>query len=199
MNHSTDSEVNSTIHAMIDFVNYIGKAVDSGDVAYGDLCDLSKAFNTINHQCLLNKLDHYGIRGTAFSWFCSYLTDRTQYVTWQQTCSGLLSLTTGVPQGSVLGPLLFLLYINDLPSATSLLKVVLFADDSNLVIRGKDPTTLSNIMTAELANISNWFSANRLLLNPNKTKLIVFRSRKCKKDLGAPPVILNGHTSTNHQ
>ena len=182
----------STTHAMIDFVNYIGEAVDSGDVAYGVLCDLSKAFDTINHSCLLDKLDHYGIRGPVLSWFQSYLTDRTQYVSWQQVSSGLLPLTTGVPQGSVLGPLLFLLYINDLPSATSLLRVVLFADDSNLVVRGKDPTTLSNIMTAELANISDWFSANRLLLNPSKTKLIVFRSRKCRKDLTAPAVFLNG-------
>jgi hypothetical protein len=182
----------STTHAMIDFVNYIGEAVDSGDVVYGVLCDLSKAFDTINHQCLLKKLDHYGVKGTALSWFHSYLTDRSQYVLWQQASSGLLALTTGVPQGSVLGPLLFLLYINDLPSATDLLKVVLFADDSNLAIRGKDPKILSQIMTAELANISDWFSANRLLLNPNKTKLIVFRSRKCRKDLDAPPVILNG-------
>jgi hypothetical protein len=88
--------------------------------------------------------------------------------------------------------LLFLLYINDLPSATSLLRIVLFAEDSNLVIRGEDPTTLSNIMTAELANFSDWLSANRLLLNSDKTKLIVFRSRKCRKDLEAPADILNG-------
>jgi hypothetical protein len=85
-----------------------------------------------------------------------------------------------------------LLYINDLPSTTDLLKVVLFADDSSLAIRGKDPTTLSKTMTAELANISDWFSANRLLLNPRKTKLIVFRSRKYRKGLSAPPVFLNG-------
>jgi hypothetical protein len=95
----------------------------------------------------------------------------------------------GFPKALSWGPCFFAVYLT---SATNLLKVVLFADDSNLVIRGKDPTTLYKIMTAELANISDWFSANRLLLNPSKTKLIVFRSRKCRKDLSAPPVLLNG-------
>jgi hypothetical protein len=86
---------------MIDFVNYIGEAVNSGDVAYGVLCDLSKAFDTINHQYLLKKLDHYGVKGTTLSWFQSYLTDRTQYVFWQQVTSGLLPLTARVPQDSI--------------------------------------------------------------------------------------------------
>ena len=152
----------------------------------------SVAFDTLNHENLLRKLHHYGIRGTAQAWFKSYLSNRTQYVSWMGKDSDVLALTTGVPQGSVLGPLLFLLYVNDLPSSTDKLKVVLFADDSNLLLKGNDPKILAETMTSELEKVSDWFSANKLLLNADKTKLIVFRSRKCRKDLSAAPVLLNG-------
>jgi hypothetical protein len=104
---------------------------------------------------------------------------------------GSLPILTGVPQGSVLGPLLFLLYINDLPAATNLLKIVLFADDCNLLLLGKDPKVVCKDLTKELGNIYNWFCAKKLLPNAGKTKLVVFRSRKCRKDLSAPPVVLN--------
>jgi hypothetical protein len=88
---------------MIDFVNYIGEAINSGDVAYRVLSNLSKTFDTINHQILLKKLDHYGVKGSALSWFQNYLTDRSQFVFWQQVSSGLLPLMTGVPPGLCLG------------------------------------------------------------------------------------------------
>ena len=182
----------STIHAMLDFVNFTGEGVDGGEVAYGVFCDLSKAFDTLNHENLLRKLDHYGIRGAAQAWFRSYLTNRTQYVYWMGESSERLPLSTGVPQGSVLGPLLFFIYINDLPSCTDSLKVVLFADDSNLILKGEDPKTLAETLTTELEKVNDWFAANKLLLNPDKTKLIVFKSRKCRKDLTAAPVTLNG-------
>jgi hypothetical protein len=142
---------------MMDFVNYTGEGVDGGDVAYGVICDLSKAFDTLNHENLLKKLYHYEIRGTAHAWFRSYLTDRTQYVYWMGETSGKLPLSTGVPQRSVLGPLLFLLYINDLPSCTDVLKVVLFADDPNLILRGKDPKILAETLTTELEKVNDWF------------------------------------------
>ena len=101
-----------------------------GHYAIGVFCDLSKAFDTLNHSILLEKLDHYGIRGTALNWFESYLSNRFQYVDLNGHSSSRLLLATGVPQGSILGPLLFLLYINDLPSASNL-KCVTFADDTS--------------------------------------------------------------------
>jgi hypothetical protein len=91
-----------------------------------------------------------------------------------------------------LGPLLFILYINDLPSASDKLRVVLFADDSNLILKGKDPTEVANCLTDELKIVSDWFAANKLLLNADKTKLIVFRSRKCRRNLTAPLATLDG-------
>jgi exonuclease III len=190
----------STIHAAIDFVGKINEALERGDLCYGVFCDLSKAFDTINHAILLEKLSHYGIRGKALDWFRSYLSDRRQYVGWSGHNSGMLNLSTGVPQGSVLGPLLFLIYINDLPSSSSIIQFVLFADDSNLQISGKDPETLARVLTQELEHVGDWFKANKLLLNVSKTKLIVFRSQKCTKDVDSFPVTMDNEplTRVNH-
>jgi len=184
----------STIHAVTDFVGKINEALEKGELCYGIFCDLSKAFDTINHDILLEKLFHYGIRGLALEWFRSYLADRKQFVSWNGLASGQENLSTGVPQGSVLGPLLFLIYINDLPAASSILEFVLFADDSNIQVSGKDPKQLSETLTKELEHVIDWFQANKLLLNVNKTKMIVFRSQKCNKDIDSFPVIMDNET-----
>ena len=104
---------------------------------------MKKAFDTVNHEILLNKLEHYGIRDISLSWFKSYLSNRKQFVCINGTNSGLRELTCGVPQGSVLGPLLFLLYINDLPNISSKLKFYLFADDTNIYCESGDINTLN--------------------------------------------------------
>lgn len=139
-------------------------------------CDLRKAFDTVNHGKLLKKLQKYGIKGLAFSWFKSYLTDRKQFVHINNLNSPLLEITIGVPQGSILGPILFLLYINDLPDA-SLLKALLFADDTTLLAAHEDLEELCRFVNSELKKITDYFRCNLLSLHPTKTKYILFTTK----------------------
>ena len=107
----------------------ISSSLDNGDHVLGVFLDFSKAFDCVNHKILLTKLECYGIRGIALQWFRSYLTNRKQYVVYNNINSNLRDITCGVPQGSILGPLLFLLYINDITNASTKLFPILYADD----------------------------------------------------------------------
>src|SRR5271165_1172283 len=118
--------------ALLDLHNKITEAWDKNEYAVGIFIDLSKAFDTINHDILIQKLSHYGIRGLPLDWFRSYLSNRKQYVCMGGNDSKYQDVTCGVPQGSVLGPLLFILYINDIVNCSKLLYFILFADDANL-------------------------------------------------------------------
>ena len=124
----------STSHSLISITETIRKTLDQKKIGCGVFLDLKKAFDTVNHEILLQKLDHYGIREEALSWFRSYLYNRKQFVFLNGVDSKIKNITCGVPQGSVLGPLLFLLYINDLPNISDKLKFFLFADDTNILI-----------------------------------------------------------------
>ena len=129
--------------------------------------DLKKAFDTVDHDILLNKLEHYGIRNKANLWFRNYLTEREQFVTINGINSENEIVKCGVPQGSVLGPLLFLIFINDLPNATEFF-TLLFADDTTFQVSGFDTKKLFDEANMELQKASNWFRANKLTLNVKK-------------------------------
>jgi hypothetical protein len=135
------------------------------------LIDLKKAFDTIQHKLLIEKLEHYGIEGWPLKWFKEYLSDREQYVEIEGKKAEKRKVKCGVPQGSVLGPILFLIFINDLPNAMQIL-TVLFADDTAMVKEGNDREKLSRSLERELTTATDWFRANKLSLNVKKTKIM---------------------------
>ena len=134
----------------------------------------------MNHSILLNKLRHHGIRGIALDWFKSYLSQRKQYVEICSVKSKLLDISCGVPQGSILGPLLFIIYINDISTASKLFSYILFADDTNLFFKHSDPIMAASIINNELKQISLWFKVNKLSLNASKTNFIIFHPHQQK-------------------
>ena len=164
----------STNHALIDITESIRKALDNGKFACGVFIDLQKAFDTVNHHILTNKLNYYGIRGIANNWFKSYLVNRSQYVSIQGQNSDTVNIKHGVPQGSVLGPLLFLLYINDLHTAIKHSSVYHFADDTNLLKITSSPKQLQKHINIDLKLLYKWLLANKISLNCSKTEIIFF-------------------------
>ena len=170
----------STAHAMLDLLNYAHDSMDGGSKAVSIFVDLAKAFDTLDIDILLQKLSRYGVEGSALSWFGSYLTGRKQQVKLPcGTTSDLCDITTGVPQGSVLGPLLFIIYINDLPKCVPLLKVILFADDTSCLYRARDETELFSTLNWQLQKLADFFLANKLSLNVRKTRCMAFLPKKC--------------------
>lgn len=164
----------STDHAILSIVDKIRKAIEERNYSCGIFLDFSKAFDTVNHKILLGKLEHYGIRGIANDWFKSYLTDHQQVVVVNNTTSRKCNITCGMPQGSVLGPLLFLLYINDFHCSSELFDFYLFPDDANLFYESKSLQILQKRINSELINVHTWLSANKLSLNIEKSNFIIF-------------------------
>ena len=164
----------STNHALIDITENIRQTLDKGKYACGIFIDLQKAFDTVNHNILTSKMHHYGIRGIANDWFKSYLSDRSQFVSIQGFESETEKVKHGVPQGSVLGPLLFLLYINDLHTCIKYSKVYHFADDTNLLNTNSSPKQMQKQVNIDLKLLYEWLLANKISLNCAKTELIFF-------------------------
>ena len=165
----------STFYALISLTEDIRKNLDKGNIGCGIFVDLQKAFDTVEHDILLSKLEHYGIRGISNEWFKSYLFDRKQFVSINGHVSNQASVKYGVPQGSVLGPLLFLIYINDLNHAIKFCKVHHFADDTNLVHFSKSANKLNKYINTDMKNLTNWLNANKISLNIKKTELVIFK------------------------
>ena len=164
----------STEHAVLSIVDKIHEGIEKGMFSCGIFLDFSKAFDTVNHAILVRKLEHYGIRGIDKDWFVSYLSNRKQFTSIGNTNSGELPISCGVPQGSVLGPLLFLIYINDLCNCTNALDLHLFADDSNLFFCHKSLVCLEKIINTELAHVETWLNTNKLSLNISKSNFVIF-------------------------
>ena len=178
----------STTFALVDVVDNVYKHLDDGKLGVGIYLDLQKAFDTVNHRILLRKLYHYGIRGVVHEWFQSYLDNRQQFTCISGIRSTLANITCGVPQGSVLGPLLFLIYINDIGNAVVHQKVKLFADDTNVFVFGDNLSDVETNANSCLSALNNWFICNKLSLNLSKTCYMIF-SNKTSADLN---LCLNG-------
>ena len=174
----------STYMAITELVDKIVHAVEKNESTVGIFLDLSKAFDTINHEILLYKLEHYGFRGIVIDWFKSYLSNRKQFVRYQMKDSDHKTIKCGVPQGSILGPLLFILYVNDIVNTTSLLELILFADDTTLLFSHSDIASKENTINNELQEICNWFKANKLSVNASKTNYMVLGTQNSTSKFG---------------
>ena len=172
----------STSHALINLTENIRQALDNGYIGCGIFVDLQKAFDTVDHQILLSKLDYYGIWGLSNNWFKSYLSNRKHFVSLNGYDSELAKINCDVPQGYVLRPLLFLLYINDINQAIKFCKVHHFADDTNLLYLGKSIKKLNKLVNIDLKNLLYWLNANKISLNVKKTELVIFKSKQKQFD-----------------
>ena len=172
-NHSTE-------HALIEIVDQIRLSIDKDQLTCGIFIDLSKAFDTVNHDILLDKLDNYGIRGKALSLFRSYLSGRKQYTVIENVKSKTSNIDCGVPQGSVLGPLFFLLFINDLPNCCPTGKIRIFADDTNVFFHSNNIEDLITNAKRIMLQLNSWFVSNKLTLNTSKSSFTIFKSSRKK-------------------
>ena len=167
----------STFMALVVFIENLVNALDSGKCAVGIFLDFQKAFDTVDHGILLDKLYSYGIRGTAHEWFVSDLSICQQSAMYNGHESELKVVQFGVPQGSILGPLLFLLYINDLTNV-SIFMPMLFADDTNLFCTGTDLKDMIRQINEEMVKIYAWVNTNKSSLNIDKTNFMLFMLKK---------------------
>ena len=161
------------MHSLIEIVEKIKYCMEEKKYGCGIFIDLKKAFDTVNHNILFKKIEYYGVRGTSLiKWFSSYLNNRSQFVSYNNIFSETRYITCGVPQGSVLGPLLFLIYINDLPNISNKLKFFLFADDTNIFFESSQLYEIEKTVNKELIKLNVWLDVNRLALKSPKQILL---------------------------
>ena len=165
-------------HALLNAQNSILHSLNKNQIAVLLLLDYSKAFDVIEHSILIKKLEHYGIRGVALNWFSSYLSNRRQFVSINGTSSTTNPILYGVPQGSILGPLLFVIYINDLPCISNLAKFILYADDANIIVTGTTEEEVNQKLQMITSLLISWVDSNGLSLNLKKTHYMIFSHKK---------------------
>ena len=162
----------SITHALIEMTEQIKEACDRSLYACGVYLNLKKGFDTVNYKILLSKLNHYGIRGIANDWFKSFFVNRTQYTNINVSNSNPEKVMYGVPHGSVLGPLLFIIFINDLNVSIKSSKVHHFADDTNLLLKNKSLKQINKLINHDLALLVQWLKSNKISLNTSKSFVI---------------------------
>ena len=177
-------------HALLNAQNLLLESLTKHQISLLLLIDFSKAFDMVDHSILLKKLEHYGVRGLALKWIGSYLSGRKQFVSVNGSNSNTRDIKYGVPQGSILGPLLFIIYINDIPEIARFAKFILYADDANIILTADTIEMIHSQLSKLIACLVTWVSANGLALNLKKTKYMIF-SRTRHTNLPAPLVISN--------
>ena len=190
-------KLHSTIHPLTLFINQISECLNKKEHAIAIFCDLKKAFDTVDFEILLKKLHNIGVRGTELLWFQDYLCNRKQFVSINGVNSHLRKILFGVPQGSILGPLLFLIYINDLSKCTTLYKS-LFADDTKLVASGPELVPLINYVNTEFQKIIYFFRSHKLSIHPAKTKFILFSNSNPPKQIKIEIFINNNNFNSDN-
>ena len=170
----------STEQAIAEITDNLKNAIDNNLLTCGVFLDFAKAFDTVNHNLLLKKMEMYGIRGLPLQWFTNYLTNRQQYASLAGVESSRQTVVCGVPQGSSLRPLLFLIYINDIPNCSEKLSFRIFADDTNIFASSPNATQLETLINQELLMVKEWCDTNRLSINFKKTNYMIIKSNKKK-------------------
>ena len=184
--------MHSTEHASLEFIDRIQQQLDTKADPFAIFVDVSKAFHTTDHHIILHKLSYYGIQDKALNLFEDYLSNRTQYVLMDKISPTSRKMYTGVPQGSILGPLLFIIYINEMHTISNKFDYISYADDTTLIgniskfkfdnITNKHRSVAANI-NAELIKIDNWIAVNKLSLNAKKCHIMLFHHRQQKLQL----------------
>ena len=173
-------QCHSTSHAVITLVEKITHALDRGKIVGGVFIDFKKAYDTVSHDILLQKLEAYGIKNNIYELIKSYLSNRKQFVQYSDGKSDVKDVLHGVPQGSILGPLFYIIYANDFSRASSLLFTIMFADDTSVFIEGQSYENVYKVVNEELKKCDNWIKANKLTLNVKKTHFMIFHRSRMK-------------------
>lgn len=184
----------STQNAVLRVTDILFDAFNTGEIALGVFLDLSKAFDSLNRTILFDKLKKYGVQGNSLNWFRSYFSRRMQCVIFEGHESPMLTVDYGVPQGSVIGPILFLIFINDIVNASNKLKFIMYADDTNVVLSNRNLNDGIDLLNRELILVSDWFVNNCLTLNASKSQFVIFHRKQRKIPVLNVPVVIDNVT-----